>query len=87
MVLTKNASLYPADGDIQIRGYLTALYDELGIGEDVQYLSLPGAILQVPGVTINSLYLGTAPSPTGEVDIVVASDSRATIEDANILIS
>lgn len=87
MTLTKNVSLYPADGDIQIRGFLTALYDGLGIGENVQYLSLPGAILQVPGVTINALYLGTAPSPTGEVDIIVASDKRATLVDANILIS
>ena len=88
MTLTVNSTLFPEDGELQIRNALIALYAETyqRIGADVIYLSLPGAILSVPGIVISELYLDDTASPVVAVDLVVASDKRAVIESANITI-
>jgi hypothetical protein len=87
MTLVINSSLFPADGDLQIRAAIAALYAGQRIGAPVVYLTLPGAILSVPGVTISSLYLGSAPAPSGTSDLAVAADKRAVITSANIGVS
>lgn len=84
MVLTINSALFPADGDTQIRDNIEDLFDVYEIGDDVIYLELPGAILDVAGVTINSLYLGLTASPTGTSDLAIANDERAVIDSADI---
>jgi hypothetical protein len=84
-VLT-NPALYPSDGDDQIKANVVAIYDGQGIGENVVYWELPGAVYDVEGATMTALYLDTVSPPTGTSDIVVAQDKRAVITAANITI-
>lgn len=84
LAIAVNTALFPADGDAQIKDNLVALFDGQEIGEDVIYLTLPGAILQVPGCTINTLTVGTAPSPSGTSDVSIPVDERAVIDAADI---
>lgn len=84
-VLT-NPALYPSDGDDQIKANIVAIYDGQGIGENVVYWELPGAVYDVEGATMTALYLDTVSPPTGTSDIVVAQDKRAVITAANITI-
>lgn len=87
MSLTVNSALFPADGDDQIKANIETLFEAQEIGDDVIYLTLPGAILQVPGCVINTLYLGLTASPSGTSDLVIANDERAVIDAADIVVS
>ena len=79
--------LFPSDGDDQIKDALADLFDGKNIADDVIYLDLPGAFYNVPGKIIQSIYVGTSPSPTGTSDISVSNIQRAVIDDANITIT
>lgn len=87
MTLTINSALFPADGDAQIKANLETLFEGQLIGDDVIYLELPGPILQVPGCVINTLTVGTSPSPAGTSDVAIDPDERATIDAADISIT
>ena len=87
MTLTINSALFPADGELQIKTNIEELFDLLGIGDDVIYLTLPGAILQVPGVVINALMVGTSPSPAGTSNVSIPNDERAVVDSADISVS
>ena len=80
-------SLFPADGDAQIKSAISDLFEELTLGDDVVYLKLPGAIYQVAGVIVQSLYIGTAASPTGTADIEMDNSQRPVIDEGNISIT
>jgi uncharacterized phage protein gp47/JayE len=84
MTLTVNNALFPSTGEADIKAAIEALFDGQNIGEDVIYFELPGAIYQIPGVVINSLTMGTSPSPTGTSDISVSNTNRAVIDAVNI---
>lgn len=85
--LTKD-STYPGNGDDLIRSNLISYFqDNIGIGDDVIYSRLYTPINSVPGHYVNSLRIGTAPSPTGVVNIPISFDAIATLSSANILIS
>lgn len=86
MVITINSALFPADGDLQIQTSIETLFDGQEIGDDVIYLELPGAILAVPGIVINELYVGLSASPTGTADVTIPNDERAVIDAADITI-
>lgn len=96
--LTKNTSLFPADGELQIKNALVAHIggtdtngdavagDQL-IGQDVNYLALSGPILTVPGVIIAALYLDDTASPAATIDLTVDADKLAFLNAANVVIS
>jgi uncharacterized phage protein gp47/JayE len=59
----------------------------LFIGDDVIYSRLYSPINAVPGFTVNSLKIGTAPSPTGVVNIPITFDHVATITADKITVT
>lgn len=85
--LTKEAT-FPGSGDDDIRSALVSYFStNQGIGEDVVYSRLYTPINTVPEHFVDSLFIGTAPSPTGQTNISIPFDSIATINSANILIN
>lgn len=78
----------PGDADSQIKQNLVNFSDKnLFIGDDVIYSRLYTPINSVPGFTVNSLKIGTAPSPTGVANIAVAFDHVATISAEHITVT
>jgi uncharacterized phage protein gp47/JayE len=86
LTLTKNPALFPADGETRIRDGLIALAAGYRIKDSVGYYGLGSPINQVPGIAINSMYIGLAPAPTGTVDLPMTGLQRATLEAAAITI-
>ena len=80
-------SSYPADGDNKIKAALVAHFNSLRVGEGVVYSRLYTPINTVPGHQINSMFIGTTPSPVGTANVVVPFSSVATISDLNIIIT
>lgn len=80
-------STYPANGDDAIRSAIIQYFDEnLGIGDDVIYSRLYTPINQIPGFQVESLKIGTSPSPTGTSNIVIPFNGIASISAVNIVI-
>lgn len=78
----------PGDADSQIKQNLVNYSDaNLFIGDDVIYSRLYTPINSVPGFTVNSLKIGTAPSPTGMVNIPITFDHVATITADHIIVT
>ena len=80
-------STFPATGPDTIRSALIAYIDALKIGDDVVYSRLYTPINLVPGHQIDSLTIGTSPSPVGTGNIVIDFDQIATLSSANIIIN
>lgn len=57
------------------------------IGDDVVYSRFYTPINAVPGHMVNSLFIGTAPSPSGTSNIVIDFDAVATFNPANITVN
>lgn len=78
----------PGDADSQIKQKLVNYSDaNLFIGDDVIYSRLYTPINSIPGFTVNSLTIGTAPSPTGMVNIPISFDHVATITADHIIVT
>lgn len=78
----------PGDAIAQIRQNLVDYgRNTYFIGDDVIYSRFYTPINAVPGHEVNSFKIGTAPSPTGQVNIPVAFDQVATFDPANIIIT
>lgn len=79
---------FPANGNDAIK---TALIDyfsaNFGTGDDVIYSRLYTPINSIPGHQVNSLYIGTSPSPVGVGNIVIPFDSIASLSSVNIIIT
>ena len=71
--------LFPADGDYQITENIAALFDGNNLGDDVIYFQIPGAVYLVPGAIIQSLTIGTAPSPSGTDNVAMGNSQRASL--------
>lgn len=79
---------FPANGNDAIRSAIIQYFnDNLGTGDDVIYSRLYTPINSVPGFQVESLKIGTVPSPTGTSNIVVPFDSIASISAVNIIIT
>ena len=87
MVLSINESLFPADGDLQVKEALAGIFNGNSIGVDVIYNKLFQPIYTVPGVIVSQLFIGTSPSPSGTSDITIGNAWRAVLDTANIGIS
>lgn len=78
----------PGDAPAQIKQNLVNYSDAtLFIGTDVVYSRLYTPINSVGGFAVNSLFIGTSPSPTGTANIVIDFDQVATISAENIIVT
>lgn len=57
------------------------------IGDDVIYSRFYTPVNAVPGHQVNSLKIGTSPSPTGTVNVVINFDQVATFLPANVIVT
>ncbi len=79
---------FPANGNDAIRSAIIAYFSaNFGTGDDVIYSRLYTPINSVVGHEVNSLFIGTSPSPTGIVNVPIAFSDIASISSVNILIS
>jgi uncharacterized phage protein gp47/JayE len=78
---------YPTDGDAQIKAAIVAWGSAMKIGQEVVQSQLYIPILSVSGVSIDSLYIGTVPTPTTSANIVTAYDAIATFKTVNIIVN
>lgn len=79
---------FPANGNDLIRSNLISYFQaNFGTGDDVIYSRLYTPINSVPGHQVNTLTVGTSPSPIGMVNIPIAFSDIASISSVNILIS
>jgi uncharacterized phage protein gp47/JayE len=76
------------DAQAQIRQNIeTYGEDNYFIGDDVIYSRFYTPINAVPGHQVNSLFIGTSPSPVGTSNITIAFDAVATFNPANIIVN
>lgn len=81
-------SEFPATGPDDIKSALISYFDNsLGIGDDVVYSRLYTPINLTPGHQIDSLTIGTSPSPVGTSNVVIDFDQIASLSSANIIIN
>lgn len=79
---------FPGDGVEQIQSSIQAYAkDNFGVGKDVIFSRLFTPINQVPGHQIDSMVIGTSPSPVSMSNIVVDFNEIASFESANISIT
>lgn len=79
---------FPANGNQAIQSALVQYFsDNLGTGDDVIYSRLYTPVNSVPGFQVESLKIGTSPSPTGTGNIVIAFSDIASLSSVNILIT
>lgn len=79
---------FPANGNDLIRSNLIAYFQaNFGTGDDVIYSRLYTPINSVPGHQVNSMFIGTSPSPVGTTNIPIAFSDIASLSSVNILIS
>jgi len=79
---------FPANGNDAIKSAIIQFFsDNFGTGDDVIYSRLYTPINSVQGHQVDSLFIGTSPSPTGTANISINFDSIASISSTNILIS
>ena len=79
---------FPANGNDLIRSNLLQYFqDNFGTGDDVIYSRLYTPINAVSGHQVNTLTIGTSPSPVGTSNVVINFDSIASLSSVNILIT
>lgn len=87
MDLTTDSN-FPANGNDLIRSNILSYFEEnFGVGDDVIYSRVYTPINSVPGHQVDSLFIGTTPSPAGTSNIVIPFDSIASISAINIIIT
>lgn len=78
----------PGDADAQVKQKLVDYSDNNQfIGDDVIYSRLYTPINSVPGFTVNSLTIGTAPNPTGMTNISIGYDQVGVISADHITVT
>jgi Baseplate J-like protein len=83
-----DSSLFPSDGDAQIKAAMVALGQTLKPGQDVirnQFFAPVFGIVGVVNCTV--LNLGFAPSPGSSADLVIGVRERATFDTSRITVS
>ena len=79
---------FPATGADQIKQALIEYSESnFGIGDDVIYSRLYTPINSIAGHQVNSLTIGTSPSPTGTSNLALSFDEIASLNAANINIT
>lgn len=86
ITLTK-FSVYPSDGDNQLKNALVEFgLNNLFAGDDVITSRLYTPVNSIQGHQVDSLFIGTSPSPTTSAPIAIALTELADISFANITI-
>lgn len=67
---------YPAGGDADIEAAIEAHIEALDMGDDVVYSRFYTPVNATTGHQIDSLYIGTSPSPSGTANISMSKDHR-----------
>lgn len=87
-IALRKLSNWPTDGVAQIQAALVAYATaNLNIGDTSVWSELFTAINTVPGISVQHLYQGTAPTPTGRDDIAPAYNGIINLEAANIAVT
>lgn len=79
---------FPANGNDLIKSNILAYFTaNFGTGDDVIYSRIYTPVNAVPGHQVNTMTIGTSPSPVGVSNIVIPFDSIASISSINIIIT
>ena len=79
---------FPGDGTEQIQSAIISYAsDNFGVGKDVVFSRLFTPINSVPGHQVDSLFIGTSPSPVGTSNLVIAFDEISSFTSANIVVN
>ena len=85
---TESNDPFPGDGEDQIKAAIIEYADEnFGIGDNVIYSRLYTPINSIPGHQVDSLFIGTSPSPSGTSNITIGFNEIASFESANITVN
>jgi uncharacterized phage protein gp47/JayE len=80
-------STFPANGrDAIASSILSYAATNIGVGDDVIYSRLYTPINAISGFQVNSMFIGTSPSPTGVVNIPINFSDIASFSSVNIII-
>ncbi len=79
---------FPPNGNDAIKSALIDYFTaNFGTGYDVIYSRLYTPINSIPGHEVNTLTIGTSPSPVGVGNIIVAFDEIASLNTTNVIIT
>ncbi len=85
--LTKDPTLYPADGDDQVKQAVADFIDAGDIGDDVIYVTLYASIFGVSGVTdVTLLEIDFSGPPAGVINLPVGNRELATGDTGDITV-
>lgn len=88
---TKNAALYPSDGDARILAIVTDYYAELAPGDDVMYLQILQRILDpdtgVTGILTLVVQIGASEGTETAANFAIAFTEQAVLNDLDISIT
>ncbi len=86
--VTKDPSLYPLDGDEQVKVAIVAYGDSLPVGRNVVASATGSRAFSVAGtLDVTLVELGTAPSPSSSTTIVIGSRELATYDTSRITVT
>ena len=79
---------FPPNGNDLIRSNILSYFSaNFGTGDDVIYSRIYTPVNAVPGHQVNTMTIGTSPSPVGVSNINIPFDSIASISSINIVIT
>lgn len=88
ITIVLDSSVFPGDGVDRIKqSVIDFTTNTYGIGDDVIYSRLFSPINQVPGHYVNSMTIGTTPSPVGTTNIPIAYNEVASFSTVQINIT
>jgi uncharacterized phage protein gp47/JayE len=91
VILTKDVSLYPINGDAVIKDAIAKQIMKLEVGEDVVYQSLYQSIYEVPGITAAVIQIGgslvESPPALSSANVTVGSSQIAVSDITKITIA
>jgi len=88
LTLTYDASLYPSDGDAQVKQAIVDYGDTFRTGWDVRSSALLARVFAVPGVLdVTVCNIGTAPAPSGSTTITTTARELATFDTSRVTVS
>lgn len=84
----EDPNIFPGDGVDQIKqAIINYAATNFGVGDDVIFSRLYTPINLIPGHQIDSLFVGTSPSPVTSANVVIAFNSIASFESVNIIVN
>lgn len=88
ITLIKDAVLYPADGDAQVKSAIVAFGDAQDTGKDAVASRIVAAAFTIPGVLdVSACLIDDAPAPATSVTIPIATRQLATYDTSRIAVA